>query len=370
MITITRNLPEYRHETEIPTPYVRVDVDRLERNLDAMQSVCTANDVKLIPHIKTHKMVQVAKRQLERGAVGLTFAKLSEAEALLPAGPELIFLAHSIVDPLLAKRIARLAEQTGELILAVTSKAQGEALLEVVRASGLPQVTIAAAIDTGLHREGARSVEEFKEMADWIRSRKEFQFKAIYSHEGFCYGVDPAELDQTVEKIITQMSEWREAIGGGVELWPGCSVTGSKVAATGRVQAVRPGAYVFGDMNLCDKTKTYKEEEVALSVVASVVDKPEPELALLNAGSKVFSGDLSGQGHSGRIMEAPRYPVFKRNEEHGYIQGPEVRNFKIGQRLQFMVTHVCPVLNLADRVVAVRGEEVEIWPVEARGCVE
>jgi D-serine deaminase-like pyridoxal phosphate-dependent protein len=129
-----------------------------------MQAACDANGVQLWPHIKTHKMVEVARRQLAAGATGLTCAKLGEAEAMLPSGVRRLFVAHSLVDPLHAPRIAALADALDELIVAVTSEAQAEALERVLARAGrrLPALM---AVDTGLGREGARGVDGAQRLA-------------------------------------------------------------------------------------------------------------------------------------------------------------------------------------------------------------
>src|SRR5687768_959929 len=98
---------------QLPTPTVFVDLDRLEANIAAMRAVCNEAGIELRPHIKTHKMVEVARRQLQRGAAGFTCAKLGEAEAMLPAfeghnGRREIFVAHSLVDSLAAPRLKAL----------------------------------------------------------------------------------------------------------------------------------------------------------------------------------------------------------------------------------------------------------------------
>ena len=122
---------------ELSTPSVLVDLERLERNLRSMQSACDAHGVELWPHLKTHKMVAVAQRQLALGARGLTCAKLGEAEAMLLSGAQRLFIAYPLVDVRLAQRLAALAARIPELRLAVTSEEQAEALDQLVSHAGL-----------------------------------------------------------------------------------------------------------------------------------------------------------------------------------------------------------------------------------------
>jgi len=96
---------------EIPTPAVLVDQTRLLANIRSMQDSCSTHGVELRPHIKTHKMVPIAREQLLAGARGLTCAKIGEAEAMLPSGVRSLFIAHSLVDLRQATRLAALSEQ-------------------------------------------------------------------------------------------------------------------------------------------------------------------------------------------------------------------------------------------------------------------
>jgi len=351
----------------LDTPRVLVDLDRLEANLRAQQEICDRHGVELWPHIKTHKLVPVARRQLELGARGLTCAKIGEAEAMLPSGVRRIFIAHSIVDPRAAKRLASLAEQLDELILAVTSEAQGRALNAVLAAADLT-LPVMMAVDTGLGREGARSLEAAQALAACIRSLPHLRLRGFYTHEGHAYGAASEEIRAIAEFVHGQITAIRDAIDPALPIWPGCSATGAIMATLPNVQAVRPGAYVFGDLALCSPGKAMQWEQVAVTLLTTVVDRPTPELALIDAGSKTFSGDKNPAGESGWLLENPALHVVRVNEEHGYVKGECVDQLAIGDRLRVVPAHICPVINLADEVIVVRGETiVDRWVVEGRG---
>jgi D-serine deaminase-like pyridoxal phosphate-dependent protein len=139
-------------------------------------------------------------------------------------------------------------------------------------------------------------------------------------------------------------------------------------AGAGRVQAVRPGAYVFGDLFLTKITGVMAASAVALHVLATVVDKPEPGLALIDAGSKTFSSDRTPEGISALAADGRDLAVVRVNEEHGYVRGSGVEALQIGERILFTPAHVCTTVNLTDSVVVTEaGRPVETWRVEARG---
>jgi D-serine deaminase-like pyridoxal phosphate-dependent protein len=363
---------------DLLTPNVLIDIDRMEKNLAGMQAACDANNVELRPHIKTHKMNEVARRQLAGGAKGLTVAKIGEAEALLPAFDKStfksVFVAHSIVDPNNAPRLKNLHDQLDELVLATTSAGHAEALEKVLDKAGLTLDVIMAA-DTGLHREGVRSVDEAKKTAQTIANLPHLKLRGFYTHEGHTYGVPPEESDAAVQQVHDDITAVRDAVQeyahtDHLSVWPGSSVTAARMAALPDVDAVRPGSYVFGDLALAQRTKVMPWDNAALSVLATVVDRPEKGLALINAGSKVFSSDRTPDGVFACSRDGRDIKVMAVNEEHGYLRGNDVDDLKIGDRLRFIPAHTCTVVNLTDFVVMVKGDEVvDNWKVDARGKV-
>jgi D-serine deaminase-like pyridoxal phosphate-dependent protein len=352
------------------TPTVLVDADRMQRNIDGMQSVCDAHGVQLWPHNKTHKMVEVAKRQLAAGAVGLTCAKLSEAEALLPSRPQAIFLAHSLVNPQLAPRLRKLADSVDQLVVACTSEAHCAAL-EKVLAAAEARLPVMMGVDVGLGREGVRGLEAAVKTADAIRRQPHMELIGAYTHEGHLYAAPPAEADAAVTNVHAQLLQLREAIDPALQLWPGSSVSAKRMATRPGITAVRPGTYVFGDLSLAEITQVMPWDDVAVTVLATVVDRPEPGLALIDAGSKVFSSDKTSTGFIARAWDRRDINVLRCNEEHGYVTGSQVDELQIGERLRFMPAHVCTTINLTNQVTVVSGDDIlDTWKVDARGCVQ
>lgn len=353
----------------LPTPAVLVDRTRLTRNLRAMQQVCDAHGVELRPHMKTHKMVTVAKQQLALGAKGLTCAKLSEAEAMLPSGVLEIFLANSLVDPAKAPRLAALADQLRDLRVAVTSEAHFDALAALATATGRP-LGVMLAVDTGLGREGVRADEQAVRLAARIDRHPHLRLRGFYCHEGHLYAAERTEFHSQVERMIDRLDRLRNAINPALAIWPGCSVTAKLVAelGRGRVQAVRPGAYLFGDLSLARTTGVMAWDDVAVHVLATVVDKPEPGLALVDAGSKTFSSDRTPQNIFGAAADGRDLSVVRVNEEHGYVRGADVERLRVGERVAFVPAHICTVINLTSDVTVIEGTTVvDAWRVEARG---
>lgn len=353
----------------LPTPILLVDLERLQHNIRRMQAICDAHGVELWPHAKTHKMIPLARMQLEAGARGLTCAKIGEAEALLPCGVRRIFLAHSLVDPLQASRLCALAESLEELVLACTSILQAEALERVLSLANL-RLPIMMAVDTGLGREGVRTEEEALELARYIQKQPHMELYGLYTHEGHAYAASRGKARQVAKKVHQKLIAVRDRIDPSLRVWPGCSVTAAEMATLPGVDAVRPGSYVFGDLSLTLTTGILHWDDIALTVLATVIDRPEPGMALVDAGSKTLSSDKTPNGLMGKWYDGRDIYIQRCSEEHGHVTGQQVDALRIGERVRIVPAHVCTTVNLADEVTVIRDSKVvDNWCVDARGKV-
>ena len=354
---------------ELLTPCMLVDRERLQRNIRRMQDACDAHGVELWPHVKTHKTVEIAAMQLAAGAKGLVCSKIGEAEALLASGVRRLFIAHSVVDVLNAPRLNSLFGRLDELILAVTILPQAEALEQVLDAADLT-LPVFLAVDTGLGREGVRGIDAACATAARIRASRRMELRGLYSHEGQAYGA-VGEVPAVAQAVADALLAARERIGGELAVWPGCSVTARMMTAIAGVSAVRPGTYVFGDLSLAAKHHVMEWDDLAATVLTTVVDRPEPGLALLDAGSKTLSGDKTAAGVSAMDYDLRDIAVSRCSEEHGWATGSGVDELKIGDRLRLVPAHICPAVNLADDLVVISGNAVvDRWRVAARGKVQ
>ncbi len=227
------------------------------------------------------------------------------------------------------------------------------------------------AVDSGLGREGVRNAEQAMQLASFIDGHPRMTLRGLYTHEGHAYSGDPARSESLLCQTHERLLSIRNRIDSALALWPGCSVTAARMAGMEGVRAVRPGTYVFGDLSLVMRQPIMRWDSVALTVLAMVVDRPEPELALLDAGSKTLSGDRTPDGWSACGLDLRDVYVKRCSEEHGWTSGDGVGGLQIGRRIRLVPAHVCPVVNLADSVTVVREEAIlTTWRVAARGCVQ
>jgi D-serine deaminase-like pyridoxal phosphate-dependent protein len=358
---------------DVSTPAVLIDVDVLERNIARMAERARAAGVRLRPHGKTHKLLEVGRLQLAAGASGLSLAKTSEAEVFAGAGFDDIFVAYPVVGADKGRRLLALAERI-RLAVGVDS-VEGARTLSTVFAAAGRRLDVRLKIDSGLHRVGVLP-EQAPSVARAIADLPGLQLTGIFTHAGHAYGETAADGVAAVgQHEGGTMSAVAEALRrAGLEIRDvsvGSTPTARHAMTVAGVTECRPGNYVYHDASQVS-LGTCGLEDCAMTVVATVVSTPAPDRAVLDAGSKTLSTDPlrpRPEGHGWVLGRKAR--LSKLSEEHGVLAVEEGERFRVGERVRVLPNHACVVSNLHDRVLAVRGERVEAeWRVAARGRVE
>jgi D-serine deaminase-like pyridoxal phosphate-dependent protein len=359
---------------ELSTPVLTVDLDILERNLERMANLGREKGIEIRPHTKTHKTPEVARMQRERGAFGLTVAKVGEAEIFAAAGFDNILVANAIFG---AEKLRRLAELVRErtILVALDSDSAAEGLSRAVAAQAA-RIGVLVEFDSGARRCGLASGADCVELARKIEKMPGLAFRGVLTHFGNIWGTleerreETERAASTVGAVLDAFRAARipvEIVSAGST--PSAPLTGMVTGVT----EIRPGTYVYGDLN------TYYQgacglEDCAARVVTTVVSTAVPGRAIIDGGSKTFCSDLLSSGPKngyGYILEAPDVPIIKLNEEHGFL---DVRNsakkFQVGDVLTVIPNHVCTCVNMHDAVVTLRqGEVAGSWRVAARGKI-
>jgi D-serine deaminase-like pyridoxal phosphate-dependent protein len=358
------------------TPVLVLDVDATQRNVDGMQAIATAGGKALRPHAKTHKMLEVARMQLAAGAAGLHVAKLGEAEVLLASGVEDLFIGYPIVGAGKIERLLTLAEQV-RISLSLDDVLVAAPIARAAAARGLV-IDVMLDINTGLDRTGVLPADAVA-LAQRVADLAGMRIKGVMTHEGQALprSADEATLAAETAAACARMVETAEAIrAAGIdcrEVSLGTTATARFDAQAPGVTEIRPGTYVFGDCTMAAHG-AIPLEDTAVWAVATVVSRPSPDRAIVDAGSKVLSSDRINQKDAppivGRIVDRPDHMVVRVMEEHGIIATPPGSTLAIGDRVAIVPSHICTTINLADSVLVARdGAIVDEWRVAARGRV-
>ncbi|MCC7369274.1 MAG: alanine racemase [Chloroflexi bacterium] len=340
--------------------------------------------VALRPHAKTHKTVEIARQQLAAGAVGLTLAKLGEVEGMLAAaeaaGDPLplddVLLAFPIVGE---QKLARLLDLAQRLRVSVSLDSADAArqIGETAHAHG-QQIGILVEVDTGGRRCGTLPGEPTLALAREIAATPGLTFRGIMTHEGHAYAASPATLravSQEAGRVMVQLAETLRTDGLETPVVSvGSTPSGRHIAEVPGITEVRPGTYVFQDFNQV-RLGVATEADCAASVHATVIARPAPDRAVVDAGTKAVAADrnmivVEREGY-GCVKGQPGWYFARASEEHGVLLRQDdghSEDLRVGDRVELIPNHICPAANLYDRLTIQRGGVVQgSWAVAARG---
>lgn len=357
------------NKQEWDTPVIQVDLDRLEQNLKAMADRARKANVVLRPHTKTHKSVTIAKQQTELGAGGITVAKLGEAEVMADAGMNDILIAYPIVGPAKIRRLLALSERV-DVIVSCDDPEVASPLSDAFEAVGI-RLPLYIDVNTGLNRCGREPGEATLEIIRTISQMPGVEIRGLMTHAGHVYSESDPEVVRQVAKHEAESLVYTKELAQkeGIEIpvvSVGSSPTAFFIGEQCGVDEMRPGSYVFGDRTLLS-IGLMREEECALTILATVVSTPRPGVAIVDGGTKTFGNDAhpNWPGY-GQVVGHPDWILQKLSEEHGMLQLPEGASVLIGDVLAFIPNHCCFTVNLHDQLTAVHGLEIT-EPIEIQG---
>ncbi len=358
----------------IDTPAILIDLDMVARNLDWMQKKADSHGIALRPHIKTHKIPDLALMQTRMGARGVTVAKISEAEVMAKAGIDDIFIANQIVTEEKLNRLVALAKRV-KLYVGLDSLAGARRLSETFSAAGLT-IDYLIEIDSGLNRCGVLPGTDAVELFQAVDTLPALKFKGIFTHAGQVYGAgsleEVKEVSQLESTVLADTANGLRDLGVLPEMVSVGSTPTMKVwEGHESINEIRPGNYIFNDA-MQVALGVAKLEDCALTVMATVISRPTKQRTILDAGSKVFALDKGVHGKdviSGFGMVLGKKAVLERlSEEHGVMSVDANENLEIGDMVRIIPNHACTVVNLFDKAYGMKaGRVVEEFKIAARG---
>lgn len=364
----------------LPTPYVEIDDDRLMRNLRGMQARADAAGVALRPHIKTHKCLAIAGRQLELGAVGVTASKPEEALVFVEAGIPSVTLAYPIVRPEAIDRLVLSVKARGTELLLIAAHTTGvDAIGAAAEAHGV-KLGVFLKIDVGLGRVGVKPQDPHAlVLAESISRHPHLTFAGLLSHAGHSYGGKSLEdLTKIADAEALALRELADRLRrSGIDV-PRVSV-GATPTCLGApipegVTEIRPGNYAFLDRTAL-RLGISTPDDISLSVIATVVAHNDRHF-LVDAGSKSLSSDLGAHGSGGSGLGVAvsadseceeAWEVERLSEEHGFVRFSKVPP-SIGSRVRIFPNHACAVVAQFDSVTLRQSDGRAVaLRVDARG---
>ena len=354
---------------ELPTPAVLIDLPTMRRSIAEMAAVADGFGVALRPHWKTSKSAEVARMQLDAGAVGLTAATAGEVEALVNAGFEDVFWAYPPVGPPRIEPAWRAAPRA-RVIVGVDSIASAEPLAEASAAEGV-DLEVRLEVDTGLGRTGV-DPDDAAAVAQAIAGTPGLVLDGVFTHEGHVQGVgaDPErriEVGAAAGRMLAEVADRLRADGLEIPSVSVGSTAGARSAPSAAgVTEARPGTYVYGDENQV-AIGTIPPADTAMTVLSRVISTQRGEPVLVDAGIKAMSSDgsIHGDGRIGTVGSEGGGVLAAGHEEHGFLRGSAP--VRVGDLIRIRPNHACGLTNMHSHVFAVEnGVVVDIWPVLGR----
>ncbi|MEH7378904.1 D-TA family PLP-dependent enzyme [Bacillus sp. JJ1533] len=365
-------------KNELDTPSLLIDREIMMDNIERMQSYANKYGVTLRPHTKTHKMPALAKLQVDAGSKGITVAKVGEAEVMAENGLNDIFIANEIVGEIKLQRIKKLAE-TIDISFGVDSIEQCEMIEKVFSDSEKPaQVLIE--IEVGENRSGVIEESDYIRLVEYIKNCSHVQLKGIFSHDGHTYKAKDLdechELYDAAQKRTLRFAQLAQELG--------CKLDTVSIGSTpplmhdfGVMEGItelRIGTYIFMDVSQGNAIGTY--DRCAATVLTTVISKPTKERVITDVGAKGITMQSRSQGICATtgLGYIKNYGVHidQVYDEHAIIYNEEFRNqVAIGEKVEMIPNHICPVCNLYDHAYLISGDEVvEEIPILCRGKLQ
>lgn len=346
---------------DIETPAVVIDLDKVDANLSRAQTFIDGVGLRMRPHVKTHKLPQFARQQLALGAIGITCQKLGEAEAMADGGITDIFLPYNILG---AAKLDRLAALHERITLSVTADSAHSVAGYAHRFDAAHPLNVLIECDTGADRCGVQNPAEVVTLATLIAAALGLHFGGLMTYPPVGQGVRTNTWLKHAKSALDAVGLSPDVIsvGGTPDLFHASDIP----IAT----EYRPGTYIYSDrMQVAWGHGTL--DDCALTVKATVVSRPTPDRAVLDAGSKALAADLASSPGHGHIAAYPEAVITALSEEHAVVDlsGCAARP-EIGETVWVIPNHACVVSNLFDTVYLRRGEQpIERVQVTSRGAL-
>ena len=347
----------------LETPSLLLDLTILENNIKTYQQVAADHGKELWPMIKTHKCTEVARLQQEAGAAGFLCGTLDECEALLRAGIKTIMYAYPVVDEANILRVLKMANAC-HFLLRLDDLRQAKILDDYAKAAAI-RLNYTVIINSGLDRLGIEPQDIGTFMAG-MQAFKNLDFKGICTHPGHVYGCETNEgvalvAAEEVNSIKTALKILESAGYKPEFISTGSTPTFMTAVKDAEINKLYPGNYVFMD-NIQIALGVAKEQDCALTVLATVIANPRAGTYIIDAGSKCLGLDQGAHGSGalngyGLIKGHPELTLTRLSEEVGVISGEEGA-LKMGEKIEIIPNHSCSAANMTSYYLCKRGNMI------------
>lgn len=358
---------------QLDTPALIIDLDAMEANIKAMADHAAAVGQRLRPHTKTHKSVEIARRQVAAGAVGVCCATLGEAEVMGRAGIPGVHITSPVVRPHRIERLLALNAVATDLSVVADHPDNLTALADAAKAAG-QTLQIMVDIDVGSRRTGVPSAQQATVLAQQVEAASNLSLVGIQGYAGGLQHIyDWDERVRRGQEVADFLSEVRRQLTAAGITPPVFSGGGTGTHAIDHSQGIlnelQAGSYVFLDVDyqrVAHAGEAANRFQESLFVQTSVVSAAQEDCVTTDAGLKAFATDCGFPEIRRGAPEGAAYTFS--GDEHGRITFAGSERLALGAMVECLSPHCDPTVNLYSVYHVVRGDTlVDIWPVDTRG---
>jgi D-serine deaminase-like pyridoxal phosphate-dependent protein len=353
----------------LDTPALLIDLGPLEENIARMAGHFRARGVAWRPHAKAFKCPAIAHLLRRAGAIGVTVAKVSEAEVMAACGIDDILIAHLVVGPSKAARLAAVQHQA-DVKVTVDHPRHVAPLARAGQETGTT-IGVLVDVDLGMKRTGVANPEAAIELAQLVSVSPGLRFDGLMGYEGHTLMIpDPAEKRATIATAIDMLLNTRDRVeAAGLKcriISAGGSGSYQLTADIAGITEIQAGGGIFACQyytQACHVTG----HRAAISVLATVVSRPYPDRATLDTGQKAVSQFKA----SPVLRDYPNCPFISLSAEHATVALDAKTNLEIGEKVHIVPGYSDFTFVLHDRALGVRGGRVEaVWDLWNRGRLQ
>ena len=352
------HFPVDLEDPALDTPATLVDLDKVEDNLTRMAEYARVNGLSLRPHIKSHKSLYMAQKQIDHGASGLCVATASEAEVMSHLNVDLM-LAYPIVGSAKFTRVLPLL-QRGKLSLVVDAGQTLDTYIDFAQTFNLI-IPVYVEVDTGMNRSGALPNETIQ-LAKRILSNDKLKFMGIMTHAGHAHNpshvTGQAEVARAEAAIMGELRSEIERLGASdFVVSAGSSLTSLYLKGADGVTEIRPGTYIYNDLRTMERWACSRDQIAAFML--TTISSARGNRITVDAGSKTLTTSQIPTFKYGQFVDDESAIVNRLSEEHGVVDLPEGhRNYSIGDRVRVLPIHICVWMDLQREVYGVRNNQI------------
>lgn len=356
---------------ELETPVLLFDLEVMKENMERYLSIANEHGVALRPHIKVHKIPEIAQMQIEMADAGVMCQKLGEAEVMARHGIKDIILVCPVVTRSKLENVIWLNDRVDSFAMVADSESNIEPIETVARENGA-RVTTVLEIDVGGERMGSEPGAESAAVAARIASSDHLRFGGLLAYDNHVlYESDSPQhfrnlrdsVFEDIERTIMSIEDRGVDIS---DVRVGTTGTAHHTAEHPLVTEINPGRYLLNDTSMVKFVDWVSKEDCAATFLTTVLSKPTDDRVVVDTGAKSMSWT---RGHKPICVTCPDIEYVHSSSEHGIVDTSESpRDIQVGDKLEFITRNIYGAINLQEYVIGVVGDSVEtVWNVAARG---